>query len=361
VNSTGNLLTSGEQDITVISKIILGLASPTATKVSFNAVTGEPGSDTAYYQVGEGFPAAFDQVNLWDEDAGMLVPAGPKVIKLNIGKIPQGIRLTFPLMSVDSSTSATADETGMFQLSSSSGGAASSPQVVTSAGSPTSVYYAVATATDTTRIEYLRIPILVEAVGPYPIGPETIPITAQMAPIDPTSTWIPRYISAEKCMTAQVTIMGIEGATTTLLIPYAVDDQQNYNTGIAISNTTLDPGTAAMGFGQAVRQTGNMTFYFYPQQGSPFEYTTADDSPGAGLDAGGKLAAGGTYTVLLSELIAAAGSRDFFTGYIIVITNFTNAHGQYFVSDFQFFTNGALMLVLDNPEMGRAGPETLEN
>jgi hypothetical protein len=104
-----------------------------------------------------------------------------------------------------------------------------------------------------------------------------------------------------------------------------------------------------------------MTFYFYPQQGSPFDYTTADDSPGAGLDAGGKLAAGGTYTVLLSELIAAAGSRDFFTGYIIVITNFTNAHGQYFVSDFQFFTNGALMLVLDNPEMGRAGPETLEN
>ena len=361
VNSTGNLLTSGEQEISVISKITLALASPTATKVSFNAVTGEPNSDTAYYQIGEGFPAAFDQVMIWDSEAGMAVPAGPKVIKLNIGKIPQGIRLTFPLLSVDSSTSATADETGMFRLSSSSGGASSSPQVVTSAGSPTSVYYAVATATDTTRIEYLRIPILVEAVGPYPIGPENIPITAQMAPIDPTGTWIPRYISAEKCVTAQVTIMGIEGATTTLLIPYAVDDQQNYNTGIAISNTTLDPGTAAMGFGQAVRQTGNMTFYFYPQQGSPFDYTTAADSPGAGLDAGGKLAAGGTYTVLLSELIAAAGSRDFFTGYVIVITNFTNAHGQYFVSDFQFFTNGALMLVLDNPEMGRAGPEALDN
>jgi len=47
VNSTGNLLTSGEQDITVISKIILGLASPAATRVSFNAVTGDPGSDTA--------------------------------------------------------------------------------------------------------------------------------------------------------------------------------------------------------------------------------------------------------------------------------------------------------------------------
>ncbi len=352
VNSTGNLLTSGEQDIAVISKIMLALASPTATKVSFNAVTGEPGSLTAYYQVGESFPAAFDAVYM---------ATNPKVIKLNIGKIPQGVQLTFPVSSDDASASSIPNEAGMFQLSSSAGTPVSSPQVVTSAGSPTSVYYMVATATDTTRIEYLRIPITVTAVGPYPIGPEAVSITAQMAPIDPYHEMIPRYIHADKCVTASVTIMGIEGATTTLLIPYSLNDDVGYDTGIAIANTTTDPGTAAMGFPQAVRQAGTMTFYFYPQQGSPFSYTTAADSPGAGLGADGKLATGRTYTVLLSELVAAAGSTDAFTGYVIVITNFTNAHGQYFVSDFQFFTNGALMLVLDNPDMGRAGPETLEN
>jgi hypothetical protein len=198
VNSTGNLLTSGEQNPYVISGIYPALVNPSATKVFFNAVTGEPGTDTAYYQVGEGFPAAFDAVYL---------ATNPKLIKLNIGKVPQGIQLSFPVWSIDSASSATVDETGMFLLSTSEGGAMPSDQVITSANSPASVYYMVAATTDTTRIEYLRIPITVTAVGPYPIGPESIEITAQMGPIDPYQEMIPRYCDAAKCLTAATTLV----------------------------------------------------------------------------------------------------------------------------------------------------------
>ena len=46
--------------------------------------------------------------------------------------------------------------------------------------------------------------------------------------------------------------------------------------------------------------------------------------------------------------LQAAGQTGDFTGYIFVVTNFTNAHGEYFISDFSGgFTNGALMLVVN--------------
>jgi hypothetical protein len=108
---------------------------------------------------------------------------------------------------------------------------------------------------------------------------------------------------------------------------------------------------------QAPDQGGKITFYFYPQTGSSFSLdTSANPSVGMGLDSSGVLKAGGTYTVLLSDLLAAAGASSDFTGYIIADMPFTNGHGQYFISDFAYFTNGALALVMGST---RGAPENL--
>jgi hypothetical protein len=72
--------------------------------------------------------------------------------------------------------------------------------------------------------------------------------------------------------------------------------------------------------------------------------------PGIGLSSNGTLAAGSTWTVLLSELLTAAGQTSgTFTGYIFIQANFINAHGAAFVSDFRNFTSASPVLVLPPP------------
>jgi hypothetical protein len=113
-----------------------------------------------------------------------------------------------------------------------------------------------------------------------------------------------------------------------LLIPYAYTDDL-YNTGIAIANTTSDPGLEAMGFEDGMEvfpQDGAVTFYFYRQDGEVFQYTTMPGSPGAGLDADGKVMSGGMYTVLIGIVWVIEETR-LFSGYIVKM-NFTNAHGN---------------------------------
>src|SRR5262249_61597676 len=131
-----------------------------------------------------------------------------------------------------------------------------------------------------------------------------------------------------------------------------------FNTGLAFANTTTDPGTTALGFAQAVRQTGGITFYFYPASGSAFSYATKAGSPGTGLDASGNVPTGGSYIVLLSQLLAAAGAPADFSGYIVAICNYTNGHGLFEVfNNSGAFTQGAVMIVLPGsrlvlPELG---------
>jgi hypothetical protein len=146
------------------------------------------------------------------------------------------------------------------------------------------------------------------------------------------------------------------GANTTLLIPFATTvTGAGYNTGFAIANSTTDPGTTLMGLTAAVPQVGTITFYFYPglpSTAAPFTYTTAAGSPGSGLNATGSLPSGSTYTVLLSQLLAAAGQPADFSGYVFVITNFTHAHCLYVVSNFTSFSQGSLALVINQNRSG---------
>jgi hypothetical protein len=182
-----------------------------------------------------------------------------------------------------------------------------------------------------------------------PLAQGTITATAHIAPIDTatTPTLIPRYADFPECETATETLVSISGGSTALLIPYA-QTADIWDTGIAIANTTKDPGLTVMSIAGARAQSGTISFYLYPQLGGTvLTYTTQAGSPGSGLDATGKLASGQLYTVMLSQIVPLAGgaANGDFSGYVIVVTNFINAHGEFFVYDSNpiTFVHGALM------------------
>jgi hypothetical protein len=78
----------------------------------------------------------------------------------------------------------------------------------------------------------------------------------------------------------------------------------------------------------------NVTFVFYPQNGSAFSFVTSVGSPGSGLDDKGVLWPGKTYVVLLSQLLNAAGAGRAFSGFIIVLVEFEKMECTAIVSNF---------------------------
>jgi hypothetical protein len=278
------------------------------------------------------------------------------IIGITFSAPPSGIKLTLPATITD------LQGTGFVFVDAT--GVPATPVALTSASTAAAltVYYKVTTlgATAPVSLETLTVPIAVAltATATLPLPQATASVTAvDMYPkwngIPPAGASIPQY-SGTTCQKGPAQILAIIAANTNLLMPYATTSA-GYDTGIAIANTTTDPFT---GTNSAVKQNGAITFAFYPQTGTSFTYTTSATSPGEGLT-NGVLNTGGLYTVLLSKLLAAASAPATFSGYIIATVNATNAHGQYFISDFQFFTNGALMLVLD-PSLRRIAPEALK-
>lgn len=328
ITSTGNQLTSGETVVTVASSVAQPLTDPEVeAAVSINRVTGRVEGPAEFtFKVGEAFFDAFGTTPAEDPTQNQGFQ-----IRLNLSAIPAGVTLTFPPTSAD----------GLFELVRSDGVAPGDPQVT--AGT-TTVFYELATPSDPATLEEFEITVRVNAFSAnLPLANTPITITAQPAPVAAAS--VPRFTETGCVSEDAVTVVTFFGANTTLLIPYATN-AVGYDTGIAIANTTKDPGSTAMGISSAVPQAGSLTFYFFPQDGSaPFQVTPTS---GHGLNAAGEVPIGGSFIVLLSELLEMAEVEEEFSGYIFVVTNFTNAHGQYFVSDFENFTNGALALVVDN-------------
>jgi hypothetical protein len=343
--AVNNYLTAGEVETVVIRFIAQPLAAPRdLAPVTINGVTGAQNNTTTTLTISEGFLDAFGVTAVTDPSQNI-----SKMIRLKVSAVPAGVTVTFPINA------------GNFQLASAAGAISATAAALTSLNTPVSIYYRVMTDTDPQTLENFAVTITVGNTAPYPLAAGAVTVTAHIAPIDTNfiQTLIPRYADLPDCETASATIVTIFGASTTLLVPYATT-YLGYDTGIAVANTTTDPTTAKMGFTQAVKQTGKVTFYLYPQKGgAPIVYTTASDSPGDGLDtATGNLPTGQLYTVMLSQIIDKKGVSDF-AGYIFIITDFTNAHGEYFISDFLTFTHGALMLVVNRDSRG--GPESLNN
>jgi hypothetical protein len=138
---------------------------------------------------------------------------------------------------------------------------------------------------------------------------------------------VPRFASTPVSIG---TVLQFTPNTTTMIIPYVVADPATappagtFDTGIAIANTSSDViGTGSIfGAGGASPQPGTITFNFFPNSGTAadrFSFTTAS------------VAAGASYVALVSDIMKAAGRTTAFSGYILAVANFTNAHGSAFV------------------------------
>jgi len=204
-------------------------------------------------------------------------------------------------------------------------------------------------------------------------------LTAQMGPVCATAldangvataaNGYPCFANANAV--GPVTLVNIVPAQTTMLIPYATVGG-GYDTGIAIANTTADPfGTAN---GGAIAQSGNITMTFYPQAsgggaGTPSTLTTSAtiQRPTGLTSTDGTLAAGGSWTVLLSGLLPLATPpiTGSFNGYVFIVTNFLDAHGVFYPTNAfsgGTFTAGSEILILPQPiTVARTATETLNN
>ena len=162
-----------------------------------------------------------------------------------------------------------------------------------------------------------------------PLGDVNVAATVDVGPTGPAvygrfhtgGRPIPRFASDP---TSAVTVIDVTSDQTMLRVPYAVATGDLWDTGIAIANTRT--GGAA--------QFGAITFDFYGGDVEIDSYTTMAGSPGNGLNDDGMLEAGGTYSVLLSAVLEAAGHDGDFTGYVEVTTDFTEAEAYVFIASF---------------------------
>jgi hypothetical protein len=354
ITTVGNLIVAGQTNPRVLNAVHAGIASLAGTgAVRINSVTGQIdplGPQNVRLTAVEGFRNAFGVTTPSDA-----TQANVQQILVRLDQaVPAGVTITFP--GSDSSTPAKWTIVG--------------PAALTSASGPTpTVYYQVATDTDITLVEnFILASVTVTAlpVTTTAYVDTVINATVSLAPLHVTgSSARPRYAYVP---VGSVPLVTFYHPTTTLLVPFAFNDAPSevegepvYGTGLTIANVTKDPGSALMGFDGAVQQSGTFTLYLYTDAGTVITVPSSA-LPAKGILAAGVLGAGETYTVLLSEVLAAAvpAVGQDFSGYVFIICQFTNGHGEYFVSDWNHFSHGALMLVLQG-ERDSTVPEALNN
>jgi len=294
----------------------------------------------------EGFASAWrSEVQSGNSSTGPSIgPNAGSQIKLTFNNVPAGVTLTL----TSNRGSASSNSSLNMLLSTTSITSSSTSAVLTFVNTSTS-------DVEVAEIDYTVGQLSTTAAV---TTPGTISVTATMYPFGDgvDSSGLPRqdqgYPAFVEGDVGPTTIVNIVPANTVMLIPYALV-LLPYDTGIAIANTTKDPfGTSA---GGATPGNGTITVDFFPTTstggaGTPFSLTTSSTvKTGSGLSSDGTLAAGATWTVLLSQLLTAAGQTASFNGYIFIRANFLDAHGTATISDFKTYSLTANVLVLPPP------------
>ena len=175
--------------------------------------------------------------------------------------------------------------------------------------------------------------------------PGVITVTASMAPFCTAATdssGVPTLANGYPCFTetdvGPVIVVNIVPGSTTFLIPFALV-QPPFDTGIAIANTSTDPGS--------------LTFTFFPTYNdvtrgpTPFSFTTGSPPPPwLGIASNGTVLPGATAAGMLSSILIAAGLPVNFEGYVFITANFVCAHGTATISDFKTYSLTANVLIL---------------
>jgi len=221
---------------------------------------------------------------------------------------------------------------------------------------------------DAAATEQVDIPIVVSFVANLsanlpaglPAPNQIAQVTAGFAPFyggsfspnprNPTSTTalpIPRFVPGN----APLNAFEIDKCACNLLFPF-VTNQAGFDTGIAIANTTQDPG-AAFGFDSTGQQQGAITFFYY---GVGNNGAAAPAPQTSGIVPAGTVL---TYDVFSGGGAIGSGANGLnasaagFQGYIIAQTQFQYCHGYAFISALgigptgQGISEGYLGIVLD--------------
>lgn len=387
-NSVNNYLIGSPSSGTVVNTLNAGISSMTVGLAPGNStiggVTTNPGAGTATiftnrniarsigaFILQEGCASCWRTATQNGNSGGSVTVGQGSQIRLTFNNVPAGVTLTLGTsIGTASSNSSLAATVGNTSITSTANTA-----VINFTGTST-------TNTETLEVDYTASLTTSAAVT----TPGSITVSATMFPIgtgfDTTSTGngpggitltgLPTETGGYPTFTdvevGPLTVVNIVPASTTMLMPYALT-LTPFDTGLAIANTTADPfGTGA---GGASPQSGTLSLNFYPTTatgaGTSFSLTTsATVRPGTGLSSDGTLAAGATWSVLMSQLLTAAGQTGSFQGYVFITANFLNAHGTATISDFRTYSLTANVLVLPppatSPRSGGAGSvESLNN
>jgi hypothetical protein len=159
------------------------------------------------------------------------------------------------------------------------------------------------------------------------------PVLTDAAAPHSSSDQVPRFVDLSKVQNAFI----INSCATHLLFPY-VTNLAGYDTGLAISNTSLDEyGTSP--------QTGTCTLFPFTGGKALASYTTA-----------AAVTPGSTWTALVDGTATPIVPANSFSGYIIADCNFQYAHGFAFITQIGTFlgTEGYLALIIPDPPKPRA-------
>ena len=132
----------------------------------------------------------------------------------------------------------------------------------------------------------------------------------------------------EDAFTDYVTVFNIRPAQCELLFPVVTvipetSEMNMWDTAISVTNPAYGDEMAS----------GGLTFTFYPMGAEPVMYETEMGSPGSGLEADGTLAPGGTYQVLISQILGSTDWGDRFQGHVHLLADYTDCTGLGWVTD----------------------------
>ena len=182
----------------------------------------------------------------------------------------------------------------------------------------------------TAAADSLKLTLNLDATGDdleFPIAEGMVRVMATMAPDEADDPGDP-YFTENFLPAGGVVAFTFNPATCTLLYPYVTyNSPYMIDTGIAVTNPTGFGGDAL---------SGPITFHLFGNDSEPESYTTGAGTPGgmdSGLDENGNLAAGKTYSVLLSQLMAWSSIEGVFEGHVYVETDFTRCSGLGLVWD----------------------------
>ena len=147
----------------------------------------------------------------------------------------------------------------------------------------------------------------------------------------------------EDAFTDYVTVFNIRPAQCELLFPVVTafpetSEMRSWETAISVTNPAYEDEMAA----------GGLTFTFYGMGDVVATYdTTVDMIAGVGLESDGTLSPGGTYQVLTSEILAAAGWGETFQGHVHLRADYTNCSGLGWVTDWMTVNQAYTATVID--------------